>query len=99
MREAFRKVPHEGLMLSLESLMAAEEVREFDARARKALEVDSVTYVAEPKFDGLSVELVYEGGRFARGATRGDGITGEDVTINLRTLRSLPLALRVDDCR
>jgi DNA ligase (NAD+) len=93
MREAFKKVPHEGLMLSLESLMGADEVLEFDARLRKALEVEMVTYVAEPKFDGLSVELVYEDGVFARGSTRGNGEVGEDVTENLRTIRAVPLRL------
>jgi len=93
MREAFKKVRHEGLMLSLESLMSADEVREFDARARKALEVEQIAYVAEPKFDGLSVELVYEDGVFVRGSTRGNGELGEDVTENLRTIRAVPLRL------
>lgn len=93
MREAFKKVPHEGLMLSLESLMDAEEVREFDARVRKSLEIEAITYVAEPKFDGLSVELVYEDGVFARGSTRGNGEVGEDITENLRTIRAMPLRL------
>jgi DNA ligase (NAD+) len=93
MREAFRKVPHEGVMLSLESLMAADEVREFDARVRRALEVEIVPYVAEPKFDGLSVELVFEDGVFVRGSTRGNGEVGEDVTENLRTIRAVPLRL------
>jgi DNA ligase (NAD+) len=93
MREAFKKVPHEGLMLSLESLMGADEVREFDARVRKALEVEAVTYVAEPKFDGLSVELVYQDGLFVRGSTRGNGEVGEDITENLRTIRAVPLRL------
>ena len=93
MREAFKKVPHGGLMLSLESLMDAAEVGEFDARVRKALEVERVTYVTEPKFDGLSVELVYEDGVFVRGSTRGNGEVGEDVTENLRTIRAVPLRL------
>jgi DNA ligase (NAD+) len=93
MREAFKKVPHEGLMLSLESLMDADEVREFDGRVRKGLEVEAVTYVAEPKFDGLSVELVYDDGVFVRGSTRGNGEVGEDVTENLRTIRAVPLRL------
>ena len=93
MREAFKKVPHEGLMLSLESLMGADEVLEFDGRVRKGLEVEVVTYVAEPKFDGLSVELVYEDGVFVRGSTRGNGEVGEDVTENLRTIRAVPLRL------
>jgi DNA ligase (NAD+) len=93
MREAFKKVRHEGLMLSLESLMNADEVREFDDRARRALEVERITYVAEPKFDGLSVELVYEDGLFVRGSTRGNGELGEDITENLRTIRAVPLRL------
>lgn len=94
MRTAFKKVPHTHPMLSLDSLMKPEEVREFDARVRKALEVEAVEYVAEPKFDGLSIELVYEGGVLVRGATRGDGEVGEDVTENLRTIRAIPLRLR-----
>ncbi len=93
MREAFKKVPHARPMLSLDSLMEADEVREFDARVRRALEVGQVTYVAEPKFDGLSVELVYQDGVFVRGATRGNGEVGEDITENLRTIRAVPLRL------
>jgi DNA ligase (NAD+) len=93
LRSAFQKLRHEGQMLSLDSLMAADEVREFDARVRKGLEVEQVDYVAEPKFDGLSVELVYEDGVFVRGSTRGDGEIGEDITANLRTIRALPLRL------
>jgi len=93
MRTAFKKVRHAAPMLSLESLMTADEVREFDARVRRALEVDEVAYVAEPKFDGLSVELVYEDGRLVRGTTRGDGEVGEDITENLRTIRAVPLRL------
>ena len=93
MREAFKKVAHARPMLSLDSLMSADEVREFDARVRKVLEVEQATYVAEPKFDGLSVELVYENGVFVRGATRGNGEVGEDVTENLRTIRAVPLRL------
>jgi DNA ligase (NAD+) len=99
-----KKVQHERPMLSLDSIMKADDVRAFDTRVRRELgrELDrdlgqeAIYYTAEPKFDGLSVELVYEGGRFTRGATRGDGITGEDVTINLRTLRSLPLQLQAE---
>jgi DNA ligase (NAD+) len=94
LRTAFKKVPHLRPMLSLDSLMEADEVREFDGRVRKALEVERVTYFAEPKFDGLSVELVYEDGVFVRGSTRGDGENGEDITENLRTIRALPLRLR-----
>ncbi|TMQ70851.1 MAG: NAD-dependent DNA ligase LigA [Candidatus Eisenbacteria bacterium] len=93
LRTAFQKTRHAGAMLSLDSLMTADELREFDGRVRKALEVETVAYVAEPKFDGLSVELVYEDGVFVRGSTRGDGEVGEDITANLRTIRALPLKL------
>lgn len=94
LRTAFQKVRHLQAMLSIDSLMAEDEVLEFDGRVRKGLEVERVTYVAEPKFDGLSVELVYQDGIFVRGSTRGDGETGEDITANLRTIRALPLRLR-----
>ena len=87
------KVPHEQPMLSLDSIANQSEVQTFDQRMKRALETLSVEYSAEPKFDGLSVELMYDHGIFTRGATRGDGITGEDVTVNLRTIRSLPLQL------
>jgi DNA ligase (NAD+) len=93
MRTAFKKVTHLAPMLSLESLMDAGEVLEFDTRVRRALGAESVPYHAEPKFDGLSVELVYEDGLFVRGSTRGDGQVGEDVTENLRTIRAIPLRL------
>ncbi|HYM89106.1 MAG TPA: NAD-dependent DNA ligase LigA [Nitrospiraceae bacterium] len=88
------KVPHEQPMLSLDSIVEQSEVQAFDQRMKRALETPSVEYSAEPKFDGLSVELMYDHGIFTRGATRGDGTTGEDVTVNLRTIRSLPLQLR-----
>ena len=87
------KVPHEQPMLSLDSIVDRNEVQAFDQRMKRALETPSVEYSAEPKFDGLSVELMYNHGIFTRGATRGDGTTGEDVTVNLRTIRSLPLQL------
>lgn len=88
------KVPHEQPMLSLDSIVDASEVLAFDQRMKRELEALSVEYSAEPKFDGLSVELMYDQGSFIRGATRGDGATGEDVTVNLRTIRSLPLQLQ-----
>jgi len=99
MRTAFKKVPHIKPMLSLDSLMKEGELREFDARVRKALGTDeglfaeSITYMAEPKFDGLSIELVYEGGALNRATTRGNGEVGEDVTENARTIRAVPLRL------
>lgn len=88
------KIRHERPMLSLDSLVDPEDVLAFDQRMKRELETDRVEYTVEPKFDGLSVELVYDHGRFVRGSTRGDGSIGEDVTINLRTIRSLPLQLQ-----
>jgi DNA ligase (NAD+) len=93
-QEGFGEVAHLAPMLSLESAMEESEVREFDKRVRKGLGGAAFEYVAEPKFDGLSVELIYVDGSFERGSTRGDGQVGEDVTPNLRTIRSLPLKLR-----
>jgi DNA ligase (NAD+) len=80
-------------MLSLNNAFSDDEVAAFDRRVREGLGVDHVEYTAEPKFDGLAISLVYEEGRFRRGATRGDGYTGEDVTANLRTVRAIPLRL------
>jgi DNA ligase (NAD+) len=92
-QEAFEEVRHLAPMLSLESLMSASEVREFGKRVAKGLGGAPFEYMVEPKFDGLSVELVYRDGRFERGSTRGDGTVGEGVTENLKTIRSLPLSL------
>lgn len=92
--EELTKVRHEKPMLSLDSIVDESDVRAFDVRMKKELDVDTVGYTVEPKFDGLSVELVYDDGTFVRGATRGDGLTGEEVTVNLRTVRSLPLHLQ-----
>jgi DNA ligase (NAD+) len=90
--ERFAKVLHREPMLSLGNVQTDEELDEFDARVRRLLglpEGASPAYVAEPKLDGLAVELVYEDGVFARGSTRGDGVNGEDVTVNLRTIGGL----------
>jgi DNA ligase (NAD+) len=89
-------VPHLKPMLSLESAMKVDEAREFDKRVRKGLGTDNVPYTVEPKYDGLSIELIYEKGILTRGATRGDGSVGEDVTPNIRTVRTVPLRLRGD---
>ncbi|MBI3357263.1 MAG: NAD-dependent DNA ligase LigA [Nitrospirae bacterium] len=88
------KIRHERPMLSLDSLIDQGDVLAFDQRMKRELETNQIEYTVEPKFDGLSVELVYDQGSFVRGSTRGDGTTGEDVTINLRTIRSLPLQLQ-----
>ncbi len=90
----FTEVRHRAPMLSIANAFDEEEVRAFDKRIRQALGVAAMEYAAEPKFDGLAVSLTYRDGLFVQGATRGDGTTGEDVTANLRTVRSIPL--RVD---
>ncbi len=91
---AFAEIRHATPMLSLNNAFDREEVEAFDRRVREALGTDRVEYAAEPKFDGLAVSLVYENGLLVSGATRGDGSTGENVTTNLRTVRSIPLRLR-----
>jgi DNA ligase (NAD+) len=93
-RDDLPNVRHVKPMLSLESVMSVAAAGEFDRRTKKGLGSDDVTYTVEPKFDGLSVELLYEDGVLARGATRGDGTVGEDVTPNIRTIRTVPLRLR-----
>lgn len=92
-REGFATVRHQADMLSLESTADPDTVRRFDARMRAAAGED-VRYVLEPKFDGLSIEVVYEDGQFVSASTRGDGERGEDVTANVRTVRPVPLRLR-----
>jgi DNA ligase (NAD+) len=92
--EAFGTVLHSLPMLSLDNAFSAEEVRDFDARIRRQLgQGDAIEYVAEPKIDGLAVELVYVDGLFVQGSTRGDGVRGEDITQNLRTIKTVPLRL------
>lgn len=89
----FKPFPHPIPLRSLDSLYSLEQIAAFDKRVKKELGQDELEYIVEPKFDGLSIELVYRDGRFAAGGTRGDGETGEDVSENLRTIRSLPLVL------
>ncbi len=88
-----RRARHRGPMLSLDNTYNYEELRDFDRRVRKVLPDQPIEYVAELKIDGLGVSLLYEDGRLVRGATRGDGEYGEDVTANLRTIRTIPLRL------
>src|ERR1039458_1503206 len=93
--EKFGVVVHRRPMMSLGNAMDAEEMREFDKRVKRLLKSDAdVEYVAEVKLDGLGIELVYEDGRLSVCSTRGDGINGEDVTQNIRTIKSVPLRLR-----
>lgn len=92
--EGFATVTHAAPMLSLDNAYDEAELRAFDERVRKGLGLEGPPrYVAELKIDGLSIALTYEDGRLVRGATRGDGVHGEDVTLNVRTIRALPLAL------
>lgn len=91
--EEFRTVIHDPPMLSIDNAYSAEELREWDDRVKRGLGLDSVEYVAELKIDGVSIDLVYENGELTRGATRGDGVRGDDVTPNVRTVRSLPLKI------
>jgi len=89
----FDEVRHLQPMLSLNNAFDEPEVAAFDRRAKEALEAETVEYAVEPKFDGLAVNLTYSEGVFLRGATRGDGYTGEDVTANLRTIKAIPMRL------
>ena len=92
--DAFRSVEHRAAMLSLDNATSPDDLREFEARLHRALPGTRLAYVCEPKVDGLGIALLYERGRFVRGATRGDGRVGEDITANLKTIRSLPMLLR-----
>ena len=92
----FGTIKHRIPMLSLANAMNEAELVAFDERMQKGLDQKSVTYMAEPKLDGLGVELVYENGTFIHGSTRGDGFTGEDITHNLKTIRGIPLSLRTN---
>lgn len=92
---SFSQVQHEVPMLSLANAFSDDDLHDFDRRVRQRLEGDAgVEYVCEPKLDGLAVSLLYEDGVLVRGATRGDGTTGEDVTSNIRTVRNIPLKLQ-----
>lgn len=94
--EIFGSVTHRQAMLSLNNVFAHTELMAFDKRIRDALDVDMVQYAVEPKFDGLAITLTYENGRFVQGATRGDGYTGENVTHNLRTIKTIPTKLAIE---
>lgn len=92
----FAKVPHRSPMLSLQNAFDEAEIRAWDKRVR-AIAGDDVVYVCELKIDGLAMSLTYQEGKLVRAATRGDGLTGEDVTANVRTIRSVPLAIQSPD--
>jgi DNA ligase (NAD+) len=90
-REGFQTVRHARPMLSLDNAFSFDELRSFDRRVREGIGRKEIAYIAEHKFDGLSISLQYADGKLVRGVTRGDGTTGEDVTPNVKTIRSLPL--------
>ena len=89
----FEKVQHTVQMGSLQDVFSFDEIRDFDLKTRQALNGEKLLYVVEPKIDGLSVSLEYVNGEFTRGSTRGDGFIGEDITSNLRTIKSIPMRL------
>ena len=90
----FASVRHRAPMLSLSNAFDDEEVAGFDRRARENLGLDRIEYAAEPKFDGLAINLTYIDGALSTGATRGDGVRGDDVTANVKTIRSIPLVIK-----
>ena len=94
---AFESVSHRQAMLSLNNAFGDEELLAFDKRIRETLGVEAVEYAVEPKFDGLAITLSYENGVFTQGATRGDGYMGENVTHNLRTIRTIPTRLNIEN--
>ncbi|MEA3276277.1 MAG: NAD-dependent DNA ligase LigA [Pseudomonadota bacterium] len=95
--DAFAEVVHRVPMLSLENALDEAEMRAFDRRVRERLQSEAITYVGEPKLDGLAISLTYEEGVLRQAATRGDGRRGEDVTAQVRTIRSVPLRLEEED--
>jgi DNA ligase (NAD+) len=90
-REGFQTVRHARAMLSLDNAFSYDALKEFDRRVREGSGAEKIEYIAEHKFDGLSISLQFAGGKLVRGVTRGDGTTGEDVTPNVKTIRSIPL--------
>ena len=92
--DSFSEVKHEVPMLSLGNAFSDQDISDFDKRIREGVEKDSIEYAAEPKLDGLAISLLYKDGLLERAATRGDGRTGEDVTLNIRTIDAIPLKLR-----
>jgi DNA ligase (NAD+) len=96
--ERFGKITHAQPMLSLDNAFSYDELREFDRRVRRLLGSDGeITYTVEPKYDGLAIELSYKGGLLVSASTRGDGYVGEDITLNIRTVRSVPLRIAGDE--
>jgi len=95
--QQFENVDHLIPMLSLDNTYNAEDLRDWDKRCKNLAGTDTLTYCVEPKYDGASISLVYENNRFLRAITRGDGVTGENVSTNIKQIKSLPLVLRTDE--
>ncbi len=95
-REGFLKAPHSSPMLSLDNTYSEDELAQLGAASPRTQRADDIDYVCELKLDGMSLALHYEDGKLVRGITRGDGTTGEDVTLNVRTVRSIPLSIPKD---
>src|SRR5438477_3071320 len=91
--EEFKTVVHNPPMLSIDNVYSLDELREWDARVKRGIGLDEFEYEAELKIDGISIDLLYENGELTRAATRGDGVRGDDVTPNVRTVRGLPLKI------
>src|SRR4051794_29235169 len=98
-KEGFQKVPHSRPMLSLDNAYNEGELRDWDRRVRELSGTDKLAYVCELKLDGMSLALWYRGSALEKGITRGDGSTGEDVTTNVRTIRSIPLSVSADQLK
>ena len=91
----FKSITHRIPLLSLANAMNIEELQQFDIRIKKSLNAkNDIEYICEPKIDGLAVELVYENGSFVYGSTRGNGVVGEDISNNLKTIKAIPLELQ-----
>src|SRR5262249_9003248 len=95
--DRFKKIEHHAPMLSLANAFSEDELRAFDRRVTDKLDVERAAYVTELKIDGVAMALTYNKGRFVRGATRGNGVVGEDVSANLKTIKQIPLRLKGAD--
>ena len=93
----FETVAHLVPMLSLENSYNAEDLNDFDRKAREGAQLDNITYCVEPKFDGASISLVYENDMLVRACTRGDGVAGEEITQNIKQIRSIPLSIPLSE--
>jgi len=93
LNQQFETIPHLVPMLSLENSYNADDLNDFDRKAKEGAELDSIHYCVEPKFDGASISLVYENDMLIRACTRGDGVAGEEITQNIKQIRSIPLSI------